>query len=294
MSESIKKRVFDIVNDRDNDGIPNHIFDYAIITLIVLNIIAIFLETYKPIYTEYYNFFTWFEYFSVILFTVEYILRIWTCTYYEEYTNPVIGRLRYAISLMMIIDFFAVFPFYLSLLLPLDPRVVKLFRMFRLFRIFKLFRYYKSFEVVISVLKKNKDYLISVLIILISFLIFVSYSIYIIESESQPDKFQDFDNAFWWSVITLTTVGYGDTYPITDIGKFLTVIVLLIGIGLISLPTGIIASGFLDEVRKRKECSLSIPENSIADEIRKLYQLKEDGIISEEEYQRMKEKLVAK
>ena len=294
MLESIKKHAFDVVNDRDDDGIPNHIFDYIIITLIILNIFAIFLETYKPIYSEYRDFFIWFEYFSVIVFTVEYIIRIWTCTYYDEYTTPVIGRFRYAVSLMMIIDFFAVFPFYLSLLLPLDPRIVKLFRMFRLFRIFKLLRYYKSFEVVLTVLKKNKDYLISVLIILIGFLIFVSYTIFIIESEAQPDKFQDFDDSFWWSVITLTTVGYGDTYPITDIGRFLTVIVLLIGIGLISLPTGIIASGFLEEVRKRKECSMLLSDNSIADEIRKLYQLNEDGIISEDEYQRIKEKLLSK
>ena len=293
-NNSMKYRIFDIINDRDEGGTPNHIFDYLIITLIILNIIAIFLETYKSVYYTYQEFFTSFEYFSVVIFSLEYILRIWTCTYYPEYHDPINGRVKYALSFMMIIDFFAIFPFFAALLFPLDPRVVKLFRMFRLFRIFKLLRYYGSFDVILSVLKKNRDYLITILLILLGFLIFVSYTIYIFESEAQPQKFDDIDSAVWWAVITLTTVGYGDVYPVTDIGKLLTAVVLLIGIGIIALPTGIIASGFLEEIRLRKECQLSSQVVPIADEIRKIYKLREEGIITEVEFEKLKQNLIIK
>ncbi len=283
-----------MINDRDAEGIPNHLLDYLIISLIILNTIAIFLETYKPVYYAYQNFFTIFEYFTVFIFSVEYILRIWTCTCYPKYADPLWGRIRYACTFMLIIDFLAVFPFYVAIFLPLDPRVVNLFRMFRLFRIFKLLRYFGSFDVIVTVLKKNRDYLVAIFCILIGFLIFISYTIYIFEADMQPEKFADIDNAFWWAVITLTTVGYGDIYPVTEIGQFLTVISLLIGVGIIALPTGIIASGFLDEIRLRKECRLPMQDISVADEIRKLYGLKEEGIITQEEFDTLKKRMIQK
>ena len=287
-----KQRIFEIITDKEEEGVTNTPFDYFIIILIILNLVAIFAETYNSLSIEYHEFFTLFEYFSVVVFSVEYILRIWTCTYYPEYSRPILGRLKYVFSFMMMIDFLAVFPFFLSILIPLDPRIVKLFRLFRLFRIFKLLRYYGSPDIIITVFKKNREYLFTVFFILIIFLIFVSYLIFILESEVQPDKFGTIDESFWWAVISLTTVGYGDVYPTTLIGKIFTTFILLIGIGMIALPTGIIASGFLEEMRLRKECVLPIRDISIADEILKIKKLKDEGIISEEQFEKIKINLI--
>ena len=289
---SIKLRVFEIVNDSGERSISNRIFSYFIITIIFCNLFVIFIETYKSISAEYEEIFDLFEYFTIIVFSIEYILRLWTCTCYSQYSQPVIGRLRYAFSLAMIIDLLAFFPFYLALLLPLDPRVVKILRLFRLFRIFKLLRYYGSMDVIWNVLKKNKDYLISVVIILLIFLIFFAYATYILETEAQPDKFEDIDSAFWWAVVTLTTVGYGDLYPVTTIGKFFTVIFLLIGIGVFALPTGIIASGFLEEIRLKRGSDQSTILVSVSDELRKLRELRDDNTINEEEFEKLKRRLI--
>lgn len=289
---SIKNRIFTIIDDNGDGRIPNLIFKYFIIILILLNLITIFIETYRSIYAEYRDILNAFELFSVIVFTIEYLLRIWTCTEYPEYSNPVMGRLKYACSFTMVIDLLAFFPYYLALILPLDPKVVKFFRMLRLFRIFKLLRYYGSTDVIYEVIKKNRDYLIATVTILVLFLIFSSYIMFIVESDEQPEQFADIDNSFWWAVVSLTTVGYGDVYPVTDLGKTLTVIVLIIGIGIIALPTGIIASGFLEEMRFRKENVFCSQNASPTDEIRKAHELMEEGIITKDEFIRIKEKIL--
>jgi voltage-gated potassium channel len=162
----------------------------------------------------------------------------------------------------------------------------------RLFRIFKILRYFGSIDVIYSVLKKNWDALLSVFCILIVFLIFTSYSIYIFESDVQPEKFQDFDNSFWWAIVTLTTVGYGDIYPISDVGKLLTIITLLIGIMIIALPTGILISGFIEEMRLCRVRSNPVQPVFVADELRKIQALKDEGIITEGEYEILKKNLI--
>lgn len=289
---SLQKRVFAIVDESGKGGVLNILFDYTIISIIILNLGIIFLETYPSYYTEHQGILDSIEVFTVIIFSVEYAMRMWTCTLYPKYRNPIRGRLRYACTFSMLIDFLAIFPFYYALFLPLDPRIVKLFRLLRLLRIFKLLRYYGSTDVVIEVIRKNKDYLIASITILGFFLIFVSYIMLIVESDAQPDKFGEIDNAFWWAVVTLTTVGYGDVFPVTDIGKILTIFVLIIGIGVIALPTGIIASGFLEEMRSRKKAGYSSEYVSIADEIAKLHTLMKQGALTEEEFQKLKEKII--
>lgn len=289
---SWKRRFFEIIDAQDDGGMPNHIFDYFIIILIILNLLAIFIETYRPVYLRYQGLFDSFELFTVLVFTVEYLLRVWTCTCYPEFSHPISGRIRYAFSFMMIIDILAIIPFYLTLLTPLNPGIVKLLRLLRLFRIFKLLRYYRASEVIYEVFRKNRDYLISVMVIQAIFLILVSYTIFLVESDAQPDAFQDVDNAIWWAVVTMTTVGYGDMYPVTDLGKALTTIVLLIGVGLIALPTGIIASGFLEAMRFHRGGAVYPLNISMADEIFRLRDLRDDGEITDEEYHMLKKRLI--
>ncbi len=290
--KSLKRRIFDAINDKDDGGKPDHIFDFFIIGVIILNVVMIFLETYPAIYAKYHGTFLLFEYFTIAIFTGEYFLRVWTCTYYPDFADPFFGRIRYIFSITLIIDFFAVFPFYLSLLLPLDHHIVQFLRLFRLFRVLKLLRYYGSIDVIFQVIKKNSQYLFSIIVILLIFLSFSSYLFYMFESAVQPDNVKDFDDAFWWAIETTSTVGYGDVFPVTEIGKLFTVIIMLIGIGLIALPTGILASGFLEEMKLRSDPMATSNQPSIADEIRKLNQLLEEGLLTEDEFRIGKEKLL--
>ncbi|HOL41193.1 MAG TPA: ion transporter, partial [Methanospirillum sp.] len=231
---SFKQRVFDSVNERDEGGKPNTLFDYFIIFVIIINTILILLETYPEVSAPYKGYLDLIEQGTIIIFTIEYLLRIWTCTCYPEYRHPVLGRLRYACSITMIIDFFAVFPFYLTLLMPLSVELVHFLRLFRLFRVMKLLRYYGSIDVIYRVIKRDSQYLFSVSVILLVFLSFSSYLIYILESEAQPDRIHDFDDALWWAIETTSTVGYGDVVPVTGMGKFFSFLIILIGIGLIA------------------------------------------------------------
>lgn len=289
---SLKQRVFDIVNERNEGGKPDTFFDFFIIILIILNTVLIFVETYPEIYGQYKGYLDLIEQITIIVFTVEYLLRIWTCTCYPEYHRPVLGRLRYAYSITMLIDFFAVFPFYLTFIMPLSIEIVHFLRLFRLFRVMKLLRYYGSIDVIYRVIKRDSQYLFSIVVILFVFLLFSSYLIFIFESEAQPDKIEDFDDAFWWAIETTSTVGYGDVVPVTEMGKFFSFLIILIGIGLIALPTGIIASGFLEEMRASHDASGDDPSLHLADEIRRLYDLRNEGIITEDEFRMGKEKIL--
>lgn len=290
--QSLKTRVFDIINDKDNGGKPNSVFDFFIIFLIILNTFIIFIETYPAIYHNYKGFLDLIEQITIVVFTIEYLLRIWTCTCYPEYAHPVTGRLRYACSITMIIDFFAVFPFFLTFIMPLSPQIIHFLRLFRLFRVLKLLRYYGSIDVIYRVIKKDSQYLFSIIVILMVFLSFSSYLIYIFESEAQPEKFQNFDDAFWWAIETTSTVGYGDVVPVTDMGKFFSFLIIIVGIGLIALPTGVIASGFLEELRASKEGTEDQTAPHLADEIRKLKTLLDEGTISEDEFILGKQKIL--
>jgi len=289
---TLKQRVFDIVNERDEGGKPDTFFDFFIIILIILNTILIFVETYPEIYGQYKGYLDLIEQITIIVFTAEYLLRIWTCTCYPEYHRPVLGRLRYACSITMLIDFFAVFPFYLTFIMPLSIEIVHFLRLFRLFRVMKLLRYYGSIDVIYRVIKRDSQYLFSIVVILFVFLLFSSYLIFIFESEAQPDKIEDFDDAFWWAIETTSTVGYGDVVPVTEMGKFFSFLIILIGIGLIALPTGIIASGFLEEMRASNDAGGDDPPLHLADEIRRLHDLRNEGIITEEEFRMGKEKIL--
>ncbi len=287
----IKRQIFDIIDDRDESGKPNNLFDYFIITLILINVISIFLLTIPYISEKYGEYFNLIEFFTIIVFMIEYFLRIWTCTYYEKYSHPVVGRIRFALSLNLIIDLLAFFPFLLMMVVPIDKNLVKFLSMFRMFRLFKLFRYYNSTGIITNILKKNKEFFTIIFTGFGIILVFSSYFAYIFESAAQPEVFSDLPSAFWWSIITLTTVGYGDIYPITLPGKFLTFMILIIGIVVFTLPAGIITSGFMEEIRNQKKISLA-DNRSIVEKIEILKIFYEEGTLSEQEFTEAKKILL--
>lgn len=252
-SLSIKKKILNTINKADKAGTISRYFDIFIVSLIVLNVFAVITETVESIYTPYKFYFEYFEIFSVVIFSIEYVLRLWACTVIDKYKHPIWGRFKYVFSVGAIIDLLAIVPFYLPLLIAADTRFLRILRLFRLMRVFKLGRYSEAFNSIVSVVSKRKEELLTTLTFLFVILILASSAMYYIEHEAQPDKFTSIPATMWWGVATLTTVGYGDVYPITPFGKLLGAFIAILGIGIFALPAGIIATGFESEIRKKRE-----------------------------------------
>lgn len=225
-----------------------------IYTLIVLNVIVLILESYSEFRTNYHVFFRWFEYICVSIFTLEYLLRLWTAKYDKKYEHKSGSKtLMFIFSTLGLIDLVAILPFYLPFIFTIDLGVIRMLRLFRLLRIFKLGRYSKSMRIVKSVLNDTKSELTITIFIAFILMIISSTLMYYLEHDAQPEKFASIIHSFWWSVATLTTVGYGDVYPITSLGKLISGLIALIGIGIIALPTGIISSSFITKIQKENK-----------------------------------------
>jgi len=213
-----------------------------------LNVLALVLETVQEIQQAIPGTLYAFEAFSVAVFTVEYVLRLWSVTAAEKYRRPVVGRLRFALTPLALVDFLAVLPFYVPGT-GLDLRVVRILRLFRLFRVAKLGRYSKALSTFGRVAIAKRAELLTTFSILLMLLILASSLMYYAENEAQPDKFSSIPAAMWWGVATLTTIGYGDIYPVTGIGKLLAGAVAVLGIGMFALPTGILGAAFVEEIQ---------------------------------------------
>jgi voltage-gated potassium channel len=251
---NLKKRVWEILEvDRPDDerGRVFDAFDVFILALILLNVIAVILGTVKVIEARFHSALRGFEIFSVTVFTIEYIARLWACVSQSEYSRPVIGRLRFMSRPIAIIDLIAVIPFYLTFFTA-DLRILRALRLFRLFRMAKIGRYSSSLRLFGHVFRNKKEELIVTMMVMLTMIIMSASFMYFAENEAQPDKFPDIPSTIWWAVMTLTTVGYGDVFPITPLGKCLTMIIAILGIGMFALPVGIFGAGFVEEIQKQK------------------------------------------
>lgn len=221
------------------------------VVLILLNVLAVMLETVNEIAEEYAGILLYFEYFSVAIFSIEYLLRIWCCNISKKYTGHMIGRIKFMFTPMAIVDLLSIMPFYLPMLITFDLRFVRLIRLSRIVRLFKMGRYSRAYILIKHVILAKKEYLAITLIFGMTLLIISSCMMYFIEHDAQPQIFSSIPATMWWGIVTLTTVGYGDSYPITPVGKCLSAVLALLGIGLFALPAGILASGFSEEIRKQ-------------------------------------------
>ncbi|MFH1013273.1 MAG: ion transporter [Thermoplasmatota archaeon] len=251
MSKKLKNRIFEIVQASSTDDLSHRAFEIFIMTLVLLNVFAVILETVDSLSSQFAYFFHIFDVFSVLVFTIEYLLRLWVCTIDERYKRPIKGRIRFATTPLAIVDILAILPFYLPMLIPFDLRFIRALRLFRLFRLFKIGRYSDAFRTLENIIKSKKEELLISVFSVMVLLVISSSMMYYVENEAQPDTFSSIPDAMWWGVSTLTTVGYGDVIPITTFGKIFGSIIALLGIGMFALPTGILASGFAEEIRKK-------------------------------------------
>jgi len=249
---SLKKRLHEILEVARPGDRLSRIFDLSICGLIVLNVIAMIVETILPVGSEAQHSFKVFEASSVIIFTIEYILRVWSCTESRRYQHPFWGRLLYIFTMLALVDLLAIIPFYMPLI-GIDLRFMRIIRLFRLFRIAKLGRYSNAFNLLSYVIRLKKEELVTTFFFLIVLLLMASSLMYFAEGEEQPDHFSSIPASMWWAVATLTTVGYGDVYPVTAGGRLLASVIAILGIGMFALPTGILGAGFVEAIEKRKK-----------------------------------------
>ncbi|MGD1716443.1 ion transporter [Dapis sp. BLCC M172] len=249
--KSWQENIYYIFEHSDQRNFLSLLDDLVITIFTSISVSAFILET-SPRFSEHYP-----EQLKLVeilitgFFTLEYLIRIWICTINPKYNHPIYGRLKYLITPLALIDLVAILPFYLQVLFP-GLEFIKFTLLLRLFRLFKISRYSESLRTILKVLVAKKEELIATLLVVIFVLVFVSSLMFLAESEAQPEKFSSILETMWWGVVTLTTVGYGDVYPMTHLGKLLSAAVAFLGIGIFGLPAGIIASGFAEEVQKRR------------------------------------------
>ena len=249
---SLKKRVYQILELAQPGDKFSRAFDIFIISIILLNIFAVILGSIQTLAIKYSGFFRIFEVISIVIFTLEYILRLWTATENQRYKKPFVGRIIFALTPLALVDIIAVIPFYLPMLIPIDLRFIRALRLLRLLRLLKIGRYSDSLRLFGRVIKSKKEELLITTFAIFILLTISSSLLYYVESGAQPDKFSSIPEAMWWGVATLTTVGYGDVYPITALGKLLGAIISLLGIGLFAMPAGILSAGFIEQINARK------------------------------------------
>ncbi len=176
---------------------------------------------------------------------------MWSCTADEKFRHPLFGRIKYFFTPFAIVDLLAILPFYLPRLISVDLRFLRALRLIRLFRVLKMARYNDAIATLKNVILKKREELMVTVFTVFIFLILLSSAVYLVENPVQPDVFPDIPTAMWWGVVTMTTVGYGDIYPITALGRIFAAIVSILGVGLFALPAGFLASGFSEEIQKK-------------------------------------------
>ncbi len=248
----VRERLWKILEPaaRDDDGL-SRLFDAAMSALIAANVIAVIVGTVEAVHEAAGAFLDAFERLSVAAFTIEYAARLASCTVDRRFQGALRGRVRWAATPMAIIDLAAILPAYLPLL-GLDLRVARIFRLVRLVRLAKLARYVHAFQVLGAVARDKREELIVMTALMVGLLVLSSSLMFYAEHEAQPAAYPDIPSTMWWAVATLTTVGYGDVYPVTPVGKVLGGLVAILGIAFFALPTAVLGAGFVDEIQRRR------------------------------------------
>ena len=254
MVRTMKRKQFihSVISSPEEPTTASKIFDVSIIILIIINVITVIADTFEI--PDWMSSVLWYiELVSVIIFSAEYLLRIYVADLDHPELSPLKARIKYIFSFMAIIDLLAILPFYIPFIIPIDLRVLRMLRIIRLMRIFKINRYTTALSTVAGVFRRKKHELLLSIAVVLILIIIAAVLMYNVENEAQPDAFDNAFSALWWAVATLTTVGYGDVYPVTVIGKMLSAVIALLGIGLVAVPTGIISCGFVEAMEEKNK-----------------------------------------
>ena len=284
-----QKRIFEIVEKGEAEDRASRLCDLFLFGLIVLNLVAVCLETVDSLYQQYKTVFVVIEFVSVIIFAIEYSLRIWSCAAAPDAKNRGASakRISYIFSFTGIIDLLAILPSIIPLFFGgVDLRWL---RILRLMRLLKFSHYSSALEDLISAVRHESRSFAATLYLLVLAMLISSALIYVAEHNVQPENFGSIPQAMWWTVVTLTTVGYGDIVPHTVAGKFIATFTALMGVCVVALLTGIVATGFTNQVAMRRqqleaEINLALSDGVInSDERKRIEDLRQSLNISEED-----------
>lgn len=248
----MKQKIYHLVEKGSHGSRFNLMFDYFIIFLIICNVVALALDTLNGLSSQFRSTLSIFEVFSIGVFTLEFILRLYVSDITHPAKNKTTSALKFIFSPYGIIDLLAILPFYIPFVIKVDLRFLRVLRLVRFFRVLKISRYNSTLKLIRDVFKEKRaeigmTFFIAGLLLLVS-----GFLMYHVENPVQPDKFPNIFASIWWAVATLTTVGYGDIFPVTTLGKVISGVVAVLGIGLVALPAGIISAGFIEKVNQSK------------------------------------------
>ena len=251
---TFRQRVFKMVSVGVVDDPINQSYDVISTMLLVINLIGAFAGTFDAIANRYGSLLNTIEAVTVAFFAIDYVLRMYTapCLY------PDSGKwayLKYAVSGAGVIDLFSFLPYYLPMFFPAGAAAFRLFRVARILRLFRINAYYDSLNVITDVIANKSQQLLSSVFILGVMMMSSSLAMYSIEHAAQPDVFKNAFSGLWWAVSTLLTVGYGDIYPVTPLGKAFGIVITFLGVGMVAIPTGIISAGFVEQYTRQKRLS---------------------------------------
>ena len=279
---TLRQKVFSLLNPTPTSGDLHHIIDNVIVISVLLSVVSIILETVPWIHVPFQKTFYAIEIFTVVIFSIEYIGRVYSCCEEPKYQEPIMGRLKYMCTIGALIDLLAVAPFFIGLAFH-EAFDLRFLRVFRLSRLLKLTRYTGTLNTMYKAIYRERRVLFAAAFMMVLLVILTASLGFEFEHQAQPDKFDTIPDAMYWAVITLASVGYGDLTPITPMGKAMTVVISLIGIGIFAIPAGLMASAFTDQLRIDREAF----ENEFRDAIAKGRLSSNDRLALEAEAERL-------
>jgi len=266
----LRRRTYDVLEVARPGNELSRVVDLMLMGLVVANVIAVVLESVQELEQRHHDLFRAFDLVSVAVFSAEFVCRLWVAAERAAICGSATrARLQYCFSPLAIADLAAILPFYLSAFFHLDLRVL---RMLRLLRLLKLTRYSNAIDRMAEVFRLQRNALGAAFLLLAMVVVLAASTIHVVEAEAQPEAFGSIPDAMWWAVVTLTTVGYGDATPITPLGKLMASAIAIVGIGMVALPTSLLASGFSYVMDRNRE--------ALKDEMQHAL---EDGVLSRDE-----------
>jgi voltage-gated potassium channel len=251
MAKSYKLRIYEILEMTEAEDKTAEAVNLFMLVLVVLNVSAVVLETVESIYSGHKIWFRYFADISLIIFTIEYLLRLWSCDVDQRYGQPILGRALFALTPLALIDLLVILPTYAVLAFPADHRLLRSLRVLWTFRLLKLGRYSESLQTILDVIRTQERELLMSLSAILFFLVLSSTLVYLLEHDAQPGLFPDIPATMWWALLTMTTIGE-NFYPITPLGKLVGVLIIILGVATFALPTSILTSGFVEALEKRR------------------------------------------
>lgn len=246
-----RKRLFDIIQIGNKNDLPSRLFDYFITTIILVNLVVTFVLTFTLSEASLF-WLQWVERITMILFTVEYILRLWTADYLYPGKSRGRATLRFVISFYGLIDLLTILPYWLPTETIYGMGVFRIIRVVRIFHLFRVNSQSDAYNVIVSVLREKRKQLASSISIIAILMLSASFLMYSVEHNAQPEVFDNAFSGLWWAVSSVLTVGYGDIYPVTIPGRILAILICILGVMITAIPTGILSAGFSENFREAR------------------------------------------